>query len=100
MHASDTLGIDPLQPDGSDSDMARKKADGASGTEGTWNVTPNAFVIKGTEEWKAWVDRLNEHCGSTGVNDLVDAALEAFAKARKFKEPAPQRTARTRSLRG
>jgi hypothetical protein len=97
MHASDTLGIDPLQPDGSDSDMARKKAE--TSTEGTWNVTPNAFVIKGTEEWKAYVERGATFLGAASINDLFDAAVVEYLTRRKFKEKAPERTARRRSLR-
>jgi hypothetical protein len=72
--------------------MAKKKASKPTKTKAkkATNVTPNAMVIRGTSEWRAWVNRLADHCRTTGVN-LVDVALAHYAKHAKFGEPAPKR---------
>jgi hypothetical protein len=51
---------------------------------------PTALTIKGTLEWRDWVDRGARHC-RTDVAKLVDAALLEYLKARGFTEEAPER---------
>jgi len=47
-------------------------------------------TLKGTIEWKAWVDELASLC-RTDTSKLIDMALVEFAKARGFKKEAPRR---------
>jgi hypothetical protein len=49
-----------------------------------------ALTIKGSLDWRAWVDRGAKHC-RTDVAKLVDAALIEYLKARGFDEQAPAR---------
>jgi hypothetical protein len=42
--------------------------------------------IRGREAWKEWLIRFAEHCRSDMV-DLVDDALESYAKAKGFEQP-------------
>jgi hypothetical protein len=51
---------------------------------------PTALTIKGTLEWRAWVDEGAEHC-RTDVAKLVDAALVHYLKAQGFLKPPPKR---------
>lgn len=51
---------------------------------------PLVLTMRGTEEWKAWLDRLAKHCRmKTAV--CVDQALMEFAKLRGFDEVPPER---------
>jgi hypothetical protein len=47
-------------------------------------------TLKGSPEWKAWVDELADLC-RTDTSKLIDMALVDFAKARGFKKEAPRR---------
>ena len=47
-------------------------------------------ALKGSPEWKAWVDDLAVHC-RTDLSKLVDLALVELAKSRGFNREAPQR---------
>lgn len=48
------------------------------------------LTIKGTEEWKAWLERLSKHLRMP-TSTLVDHALVKYAKELKFEEPPPER---------
>ena len=52
--------------------------------------TPIAITIRGSQEWRAWVERGTEHC-RLDVAKAVDAALIEFFKARGFTEAPPKR---------
>ena len=47
-------------------------------------------ALKGSPEWKEWVDDLAAHC-RTDLSKLVDLALVELAKSRGFNREAPQR---------
>ena len=47
-------------------------------------------TLKGSPEWKAWVDELADLC-RTDTSKLIDMALVELAKARGFKKEAPRR---------
>jgi len=47
-------------------------------------------TLKGSPEWKAWVDELAAHC-RTDVSKLIDSALVGLAKDRGFTKEAPRR---------
>lgn len=51
---------------------------------------PTALTIKGTLEWRGWVERGADHC-RTDVAKLVDAALVHYLQAQGFTEPPPKR---------
>jgi hypothetical protein len=51
---------------------------------------PTAITIKGSLEWRDWVDRGASHC-RTDVAKLVDSALVDYLRARGFTEEAPER---------
>ncbi len=48
-----------------------------------------AFTLKGSPEWKAWVEELANH-SRTDVSKLIDLALVEYAKARGIRD-APKR---------
>jgi hypothetical protein len=51
---------------------------------------PTALTIKGSLEWRAWVEGGAEFC-RTDVAKLVDAALVEYLKARGYSGTAPKR---------
>ncbi len=46
----------------------------------------HALGIRAREEWKEWLTRFADHCRSDMV-DVIDDALEAYAKAKGFEAP-------------
>ena len=48
------------------------------------------LTIKGTDEWRGWLERLGDHLRMP-ASTIVDIALVDFAKAKGFKEEAPKR---------
>jgi hypothetical protein len=51
---------------------------------------PTAITIRGSKEWRDWVERGSEHC-RTDSSKLIDIALAFYLKAQGFNEPAPKR---------
>lgn len=51
---------------------------------------PTAITVKGSQEWREWVNRGAKYC-RTEVAKVVDAALVDYFKARGFTEEAPER---------
>lgn len=49
-----------------------------------------AVVIKGSAEWKAWVEEGAKHC-RLSVSTLADLSLASFLKAQGFKREPPER---------
>lgn len=70
--------------------MARPKVKAKSQSEPASGPRPTALTIKGSLDWRAWVDRGAEHC-RTDVAKLVDATLVAYLKDRGFSEDPPKR---------
>ena len=48
------------------------------------------LTIKGTDEWRGWLERLGEHL-RTPTSTIVDHALVKHAKDVGFAEEAPKR---------
>jgi hypothetical protein len=48
------------------------------------------LTIKGSEEWKAWLERFAEFL-RTPASTVVDHALVRYAKEAGFKDEAPMR---------
>jgi hypothetical protein len=56
----------------------------------TWNMKPLAVQVRGSAEWKAWVERLAAR-DRASVADLTDRALAAYARQIGFAEEPPER---------
>jgi hypothetical protein len=54
------------------------------------DAKPTAVTVKGSPEWREWVNRGAKHC-RTEVAKVIDAALVDYFKARGFTEEAPER---------
>jgi len=74
--------------------MARKKTPKGGVPEPAQAAKkPKGFAlpsIRGSDEWKAWVERLAD-ADRASLPDLIDHALVAYAKKIKFNEPPPKR---------
>jgi hypothetical protein len=51
---------------------------------------PVAVTIKGSEEWKAWLEEGAEFC-LTDVSKLMDVAVANYLKSQGFEKPRPKR---------
>lgn len=73
--------------------MARPKAP-AKASPKAKKATPSggapALSIRGSAEWREWVQRGTEHC-RLDVAKAVDAALIEYFKAKGFTEAPPKR---------
>jgi len=49
-----------------------------------------ALSIKGSQEWKDWLERAAAHANMS-VSAFVDRASRVYAKKEGFDEPGPQR---------
>jgi hypothetical protein len=72
--------------------MAKKKQASVRKPEPPPEPEPRRAVLqmKGTVEWKGWLDRLARHLRMP-TSSVVDNALVEYAKARGFDEEAPER---------
>ena len=70
---------------GVESAMGRKKTDPP-------DLPPRekVLMVKGTREWKAWLDRACVHCRMNS-SVLADVAITEYVKAHGFEEPPPPR---------
>ncbi len=68
--------------------MARKKKPADSVKESA--SKPLAIQMRGSSEWKQWLEELAEFDRST-VADVVDRAIAAHARAIGFPKPPPAR---------
>jgi hypothetical protein len=55
-----------------------------------WNRKPLALQIRGSLEWKRWVEKAAEFNRSTVAN-FVDQAIARAARESGFTEPPPRR---------
>jgi hypothetical protein len=51
---------------------------------------PTAITVRGSKEWRDWLERGASHC-LTDVAKLVDVAVSQYLKAQGFDEPRPKR---------
>jgi hypothetical protein len=49
------------------------------------------LMIRGTPEWKAWVEELMEADRAPSLNELIDRALVTYARQIKFRKAPPKR---------
>jgi hypothetical protein len=64
---------------------------GAESKSEAGRVRSAVLMIRGTPEWKAWVEELAEADRAPSLNELIDRALVAYARQIKFRKPAPRR---------
>ncbi len=70
--------------------MAKAKKGASKQPEG-WNVgKPLAIQVRGSAEWKAWLERLAAFDRAT-VADVADRAIARYAREIGFPEPPPER---------
>jgi hypothetical protein len=46
----------------------------------------NVVALKGTPEWKTWLDEFADHC-RLGLAGVIDLALERLAEDKGFRPP-------------
>ena len=68
--------------------MARKKATTGKPTEG--KASTIAVTLRGSKEWKAWLESLAKHT-RLDVAKVIDRAVIDFAKKEGFEPEAPER---------
>jgi hypothetical protein len=51
---------------------------------------PTVLAMKGSLEWKRWLERAARHC-RLSTSTLVDLAVAEYVKARGFDDPPPPR---------
>ncbi len=73
-------------------DMAKKKAPPTEGERNPdkWDRKPMAIQMRGSDEWRAWVEQGAKHIGLK-VPSLIDQALRLYFKENGFTEPPPER---------
>lgn len=59
-------------------------------TPDQWKSKPLAVQVRGSAEWKAWVEKLAAFDRGT-VADVADRAMAAYARMIGFGEPPPER---------
>jgi hypothetical protein len=67
--------------------MAKKKAAASGRVQARRKVV---LQMKGTEEWKGWLDGLSRRLRMP-ASSVVDNALVMYAKAQGYAEEAPER---------
>jgi hypothetical protein len=68
--------------------MAKRKKPADAAKE--WPGKPVAAQVRGSPEWKAWLERLAAFDRST-VADVIDRATAAYARTVGFAEAPPAR---------
>ncbi len=48
---------------------------------------PNILVIRGSQEWRDWLIRAAEEDRAQSVAELVDRALELYARKKNLEHP-------------
>jgi hypothetical protein len=49
-------------------------------------VRETVVALKGTPEWKVWLDNFSGHC-RLGLADTIEQSLVYYAEQRKFRAP-------------
>jgi hypothetical protein len=71
--------------------MAKKKApESVPETTAKQGPRKTVLTIKGTDEWRAWLEELGDHL-RTPTSTIVDHALVRYAKEMGFDKEAPKR---------
>lgn len=68
--------------------MAKRKAPGEMAKD--WPGKPLAVQVRGSAEWKAWLEELAAFDRSN-IADITDRAIAAYARSIGFPKPPPPR---------
>jgi hypothetical protein len=68
--------------------VARKTAAGPAGKAGS-STQPNAITIRGSAEWKGWLEDFAAKLRSRPTA-VIDLALAKLAEQERFTEPPPR----------
>ena len=68
--------------------MAKRKAAASSSPNG--KASTIAVTLRGSQEWKAWLEALAKHA-RLDVAKVIDRAVIDFAKKEGFEPEAPRR---------
>jgi hypothetical protein len=66
--------------------MTEKKRRKPGRPKGTGPVRETVISLKGTPEWKEWLDGFAEHC-RLGIADTIEQSLIVYAKEREYGTP-------------
>ena len=70
--------------------MAKKRATKAKSPEPEPGPRRTVLTIKGTDEWRRWLEELSDFL-RTPTSTIVDHALVRYAKEMGFTKEAPKR---------
>jgi hypothetical protein len=70
--------------------MAKKRPVKAAGPASSPGPRRTVLTIKGTDEWRVWLEGLGKHL-RTPTSTIVDHALVRYAKEVGYDVPAPER---------
>lgn len=73
--------------------MAKRKRSQRTAAEGPGpepSRRATVLTIRGTPEWREWLDRASRHCRMS-ASTLVDLAVAKFVREQGFSEPPPDR---------
>ena len=70
--------------------MAKKKTASTNKPVESWKRKPMAIQMRGSDEWRAWVERGAAHIGLK-TPTLVDQAVRLYLRENGFTEPPPER---------
>ena len=54
--------------------------------KGRGPVRETVVALKGTREWKAWLDEFSGHC-RLGLADTIEQSLVSYAREREYRRP-------------
>lgn len=66
--------------------MAEPKRKESGRPKGAGPVRETVVALKGTPEWKVWLDKFSGHC-RLGLADTIEQSLVYYAQERRFRAP-------------
>ena len=66
--------------------MVEQKRGRPGRPKGPGPVRGTVVALKGTTDWKAWLDEFAAHC-RLGLADTIEQSLVAYARARGYRAP-------------
>jgi hypothetical protein len=70
-------------------DVAKKQPEKPEPTPASKGTQPNAITIRGSAEWKEWLDRFASKM-RVKPTAIIDLALAKLAEQERFAEPPPR----------
>jgi hypothetical protein len=66
--------------------MSEAKRKGPGRPKGPGPVRETVVALKGTREWKSWLDGFSGHC-RLGLADTIEQSLVTYAQERGYRPP-------------